>query len=177
LLSLSTVLRFLHLAAALVLFLALGIECTANSFLRRSTTSAEAQTWLRLARLGPVLNGPALAVLLLSGGYLAALSGAMKQAWIPASLLAIAVVFLLGIFVNIPRMRAIRQALPAAGDSLTVALRNPLLASSVRIRTAIALGIVFLMTAKQPFGPSMITLAVACALGIVLSIPLFRKPS
>jgi hypothetical protein len=175
LISLFIFLFFLHLVSALGLFIAFGIEWTANSFLRGATTSSEAQTWLRLARLAPLISGPALGVVILSGGYLAALSGGMKQGWISASLIAIAAVFLLGIFVNVPRQRAIRAALPAAGEPLITALRSPLLAASVRVRSSLALGIVFLMTAKQPFTPSMITLVSAAAVGLLLSVPLFSK--
>ena len=57
--------------------------------------------------------GLLIGVLLLSGGYLASLSGAMKQGWIPATLLAIAVALLLGIALIMPRMNKIRKCILA----------------------------------------------------------------
>ena len=169
---------FIHVTSALALFLAFGLEWAAISFLGRSSTPAEAQTWLRLARLAPLVNGPALGVSILSGGYLASLIGAMKQGWIPASILGIAVVMLLGFTINVPRARAIRLAIPKGGEALASALRNKLLPVSVRLRTFLALGIVFLMATKLPFGQSMLALAAAAAVGLLFSIPVItRKPA
>lgn len=168
---------YLHFLGVVVLFLAIGIEIAANSFLRRSATLEEARTWLRLARLGPLLNGPALGVLILTGGYLAYLLSAMRQGWIPASLLGIGLVFLLGITVNVPRMTRVRKALTREGatlDSGTVALLgDPLLAASTRVRALTALAIVLLMTAKLPFQDSLLALAGGALLGVVLAVPLW----
>jgi hypothetical protein len=176
--TLYVLIIFIHITSALALFIAFGIEWTAIAFLARAATPAEAQTWLRLGKLAPLINGPALGVLILSGGYLASLTGAMKQGWIPASFLGIAVVMLFGAFINTPRMRAIRLALPAGGEKLSAALHTKLLPVSVRLRSFIALGIVFLMAAKLPFGQSMLALAGGAVLGFLFSIPVFAsKPS
>src|SRR5215470_10618655 len=127
--TLYALIVFVHIAGALSLFLAFGIEWAAISFLGKSNTTQEAQTWLRLARLGPLVNGPALLVAILSGGYLGSLMGAYKQGstmtlfgWIPASFVAIAVVALLGGAINAPKMRAIRLAVPEGGEKLSAAL-------------------------------------------------------
>src|SRR5215467_8334964 len=98
---------FIHLTGAVALFLAFGLEWAAISFVCKSNTSQEAQTWLRLARIGPLVNGPALLVTILSGGYLASLISAFKQGWVPASFIGIAVVALLGGAINAPKMRTI----------------------------------------------------------------------
>src|SRR5256885_7626918 len=108
---------FLHLTSVVTLFLAFGIEWAAISFLGKATSPAEAQTWLRLGRLAPLINGPALLVAILSGGYLASLIRAFKQGWVPASFIGIAVVALLGAAINVPKMRAIRLAGPPGSDA------------------------------------------------------------
>lgn len=166
---------FTHLIGAVALFLAFGLEWAAISFLGNSNTAQEAQQWLRLGRLGPLINGPALGVLILSGGYLAHLSGAMKQGWIPASLVGILVVGTLGGAINVPRMRAIRQAIPEGGEKLSSALRNKSLPVSVRLRTFGALSIVLMMVAKGPFIQSLFILLGGLVLGLLVCIPVFGR--
>ena|SRR5438128_5038557 len=169
---------FIHLAGAVSLFLAFGLEWAAISFLGSASTPQEAQNWLRLARLSPLINGPALGIVILSGGYLASIIGAMKQGWIPASLVGIVVVAFLGSVINVPKMRAIRLAIPEGGEKLSSALRNKLLPISVRLRTFLALSIVYMMVAKLPFVPCVLVLLAGLVVGFVFSIPVFaRKPA
>jgi Predicted integral membrane protein (DUF2269) len=176
--TLFALIVFIHLTGAVALFLAFGLEWAAISFLGNSNTPQEAQAWLRLGRLGPLINGPALGVLILSGGYLAHLNGSMKQGWIPASLVGILVVGAFGGAINVPRMRAIRLAIPESGEKLSSALHNKLLPISVRLRTFSALSIVFMMVAKLPFAQSMLALLGGLILGLLFSIPVAtRKPA
>lgn len=173
-----TLVLFVHLVSVVILFAAFGIEWVAISFLGTAKSPEEARIWLRLARLGPLVNGPALLVAILSGGYLASLTSAFKQGWISASFVGIVVVALFGVAINVPKMRAIRQAIPNGGQALSTALQTKLLPVSVRLRTFTALGIVFLMTVKQPLGPSMLTLLAGLVVGLLFSIPVFaRKPA
>lgn len=176
--TLYSLVLVVHLLSVLGLFIGLGLEWTATSLLRRSTTAAEARAWLRVYRVSPPLSGPSLLVILLSGGYLASLIGVMKQGWIPATFIGIALAIILGVTVNMPRLGAIRKALPANDDPLSAVVRARLrdvqLATSVRLRISIAAGIVFLMATKLPFGPSMLALACSIAFGLFLSIPAWR---
>ncbi|HXJ46737.1 MAG TPA: hypothetical protein VNK47_08705 [Candidatus Dormibacteraeota bacterium] len=175
--TLYALILFLHLTGVVALFLAFGIEWAAISFLVSANSAAEAQAWLRLGRLGPLINGPALLLVILSGGYLASIINVFKQGWIPASFIGIAVVAALGVAINVPKMRAIRLAIPKGGDALSTALRTKLLPVSVRLRTFAALGIVFMMVAKGPFGASMLALLAGLFLGLLLCIPVVTRKS
>jgi uncharacterized membrane protein len=179
--TLFSIILFIHVASALALFIGFGLEWTASSLLRRSTNAEQARSWLRVYRVSPPISGPALAVLIISGGYLAYLAGLMKQGWIPATLIAIAVAVVLGIVFNMPRLKAIRAALPAGNEPLSNALiarlNDSVLATSVRVRAMIALGIVFLMATERPFGESMIALGCAVILGLICSIPAWKRKS
>jgi len=176
--TLYALILFLHLTGVVALFLAFGLEWAAISFLGNATTPTEAQTWLRLGRIGPLVNGPALGLVILSGGYLASLISAFKQGWIPASFIGIAVVAALGGAINVPKMRAIRLAIADGGKNLSAALRCKLLPVSVRLRTFAALSIVFMMAAKLPFAKSMLALLGGLVLGLLLCVPvLARKPA
>jgi hypothetical protein len=173
--TLHALILFLHLTGVVGLFLAFGIEWAAISFLGKSTTPGEAQTWLRLGRIGPLVNGPALLLVILSGGYLASLISAFKQGWVPASFVGIAVVAALGGAINAPKMRAIRLAIPVGGEKLSTALHTKSLPVSVRLRTFAALSIVFMMVAKLPFRPCMLALFAALMCGLLFSIPVFTR--
>jgi|SRR5215470_2696620 len=173
--TLHSLILFIHLTGAVALFLAFGLEWAAISFLGKSNTSQEAQTWLRLARLGPLVNGPALLVEILSGGYLASLISAFKQGWVPASFIGIAVVALLGGAINAPKMRTIRLAIPEGGEKLMTALRSKALPVSVRLRTFAALGIVFMMVTKLPFAQCVFALLIGLIVGLLFCIPVFGR--
>lgn len=172
---------FIHLISALALFIGFGLEWTASALLRRSTNAEQARAWLRVYRVSSPVSGPALLLLILSGGYLASLIGVMKQGWIPATFIAIAVVVALGVAINVPRLGRVRKALAAGSGELAPELRarlqDGLLATSVRLRISIAAGIVFLMATKLPFGSSMLALGCAAVFGLLLSIPVWRTPS
>src|SRR6516165_8920913 len=91
-----TLVIYCHLLGALALFAGYGIEWTASALFRKASSTEQVRAWLSVFRVSPPLSGAGLAILILSGGYLASLSGAMKQGWIPATLLAIGVVLILG---------------------------------------------------------------------------------
>ncbi len=175
--TLYTLIVFLHLTAALALFLAFGIEWAAVSFLGKASTCDEAAHWLRLAKLGPLVNGPALLLAILSGGYLASLISAFKQGWVPASFVGIAIVALLGGAINAPKMRAIRLAIPKGGNALTAALQTKALPVSVRLRTFTTLAIAFTMTTKLPFLHCLLALLGGLVVGLLLSIPVLARKS
>jgi hypothetical protein len=176
-----TVVLYAHLLGAVALFIGQGIEWTASSLFRGASSTEQVRAWLRVFKVSPPLSGIGIGVLLLSGGYLASLSGAMKQGWIPATLLAIGIALLLGFAFILPRMNKIRKALPSLSEPVSPELRNrlsdPVLLSAIRIRVLLAAGIVYLMAAKLPFTPSLIALAISLVAGLLLSLPVMRRPS
>jgi len=174
-----TLVLYSHLLGALALFIGYGIEWTASSLFRNATSTEQVRAWLRVFKVSPPLSGAGLGVLLLSGGYLASLSGAMKQGWIPATLLAIGIALILGFAFILPRMGKIRKALPSlnqpVSDDMRARLADPLLLAAIRVRVLLAAGIVYLMAAKMPFNPSLIALAAALLAGLLFSIPVLRR--
>jgi len=176
-----TVVLYAHLLGAVALFIGQGVEWTASSLFRGASSTEQVRAWLRVFKVSPPLSGIGIGVLLASGGYLASRSGAMKQGWIPASLLAIGVALLLGIVVIMPRMNKIRKTLPSLNEPVNAELRmrlsDPVLLSAIRIRVLLAAGILYLMAGKMPFIPSLVTLLVALVAGLLLSAPVWRRPA
>jgi hypothetical protein len=179
--SVFSAVLFLHLLGALALFIGYGIEWTASSLFRNASSTEQVRAWLRVFKVSPPLAGAGLGVVLLSGGYLASLSGAMKQGWIPATLIAIFLALALGFALILPRMKRIRAALPPGNDAVSEELRerlaDPVLLTAIRVRVLVATGIVYLMAAKISFVPSLLALAMATVLGVIFAIPTWKtKP-
>jgi len=172
----STVL-FFHFVGLVGLFMGYGLEWIASSALRRATTGDQARTWLGLYRKSLPISGPALLLLILSGGYLASLTGGMKQGWLLASTIAIVIALVIGFVLILPRAKRIRAALPEGATALSgevlARVQEPAILTLVRVRTTLALGIVYLMTVKPEFVESFVVLGIAMVLGVVLAAPAF----
>jgi hypothetical protein len=173
------VVLFLHLAGAFALFIGYGIEWTASSLFRNAASVEQVRAWLRVFKVSPPLAGAGLGVLLLSGGYLASLSGAMKQGWMLATFIGIFLALALGFALILPRMKAIRAALPAGDEPVSAALRarlsDSVLLTAIRVRVLLATGIVYLMAAKPLLVSSLLVLVFAVILGLLFSIPVLTK--
>ena len=165
---------FVHIVSALTLFIGYGLEWTVSALLRHSNTTDQARAWLRVYRVSPPVTGVSLAVLILSGGWLAALTGGMYLAWLIVSVLGIVLALLIGFALILPRARAIRGALPEGTAPLTPEalqqLQSAALPTLIRVRVWLAAGIVYLMTVKPSLGVSLMVLAVSVLLGVLSSV-------
>jgi hypothetical protein len=174
-----TLAMFFHFLGLVALFVGYGLEWIVSGLLRQATTTDQVRAWLRVYRTSLPISGPGLLILILSGGYLASLSGSMKQGWISASLLAIVFALGIGFVFLLPRVRAIRGALPEGGGlpaNVSALLQAPAIPTLIRVRGLLALGIVYLMTVKPgSLGASLLVLGVALILGILASAGTFPK--
>ena len=172
---------FVHIVSALALFLGYGLEWTVSALLRHSSTTDQARAWLRVYRVSPPVTGAALAVLILSGGWLAALTGGMYHAWLIVSVAGIVVALLIGVALILPRVNAIREALPEGNLPLSpealLQLQSAALPTLIRVRALLAVGIVYLMITKPPLGASLIVLAVSMVLGVLFSVTSWSRGS
>jgi hypothetical protein len=175
---------FLHFAGMAGLFLGYGLEWGASTLLGSAANADQARAWLRIYRLSLPISGPGLLLLIFTGFYMAGVTYVSKEGWVMASLLAIVVALAVGFGLILPRMRSVRGALPEGNAPLSSeALRhiqNPLIPTLIRVRTLLALGIVYLMTIKPAaFGTSLLILLAAGVVGLLFSAPAWssRKSS
>ena len=166
---------FTHFLGLIGLFVGYGLEWAASSLLRRSTTADQARSWLRIYKLSLPICGPGLLILIISGGYMASITGSMRQGWISASLLAIVLALGLGFVLILPRIRTLRAALPEAGailpDATIARTQDPMLVTVVRTRFMLAVGIVLLMTAKPvTLSTSLFILLGAIVVGLLCAV-------
>ena len=171
---------FLHLAAMAFLFMGYGLEWTGTAFLRNATTAQAARSGLGTYRVSLPMSGPALLVLILSGGFLAGVTGASKEGWVLGTALGIIVALFIGFALVMPRMKRIKAALPAGDGPLSVEaldkVQDGVLITLIRVRAFIALGIVYLMTLKPALIMSLAVLFGAIVLGILFSATAWSKP-
>ena len=173
---------FVHLLGMVGLFVGYGLEWAASSLLRRSTTSDQVRAWLRIYKLSLPISGPGLLILILSGGYLASVTGSMKQGWIEAALIGIAFALGVGFSLILPRMKALRAALPEGDVPLSEKGRSlvndPMIITLIRVRTVLALGIVYLMTAKtETLATSLFILLGSIAVGMLCAATSWSRPA
>lgn len=171
---------FFHFVGMVGLFVGYGLEWTGSSLLRRATTSDQARSALALYRLSMPTSGPGLLVLILSGGYLATVTGGMRQGWISGALLGIVFALGLGFVFILPRVRTIRAAIPEGNAPLpeTALARagDPMVATLIRVRFLLALGIVALMTSKpQLLSTALFVLLGAIVVGLLAATDVWTK--
>jgi hypothetical protein len=179
--STYAIVLFLHFLGLIGLFVGYGLEWVASALLRRATTTQQARSWLRVYRVSLPISGPALLLLILTGGHLASMGIGFKQGWILASIIAIVVALFIGFVLILPRVRAIRGALPEGNVDLPAEalarLQAPVFVTLVRVRFLLALGIVYLMTAKTSLNTSLLILLGAMVVGVIVSIPSWSRPA
>jgi protein-S-isoprenylcysteine O-methyltransferase Ste14 len=112
-----SIVLFLHIIAMLGLFIALGTELLILSRVSRTVDRAEARAWMRASAISPAVALPSIALILLTGSFLAARTRGWAMAWIQVSLGAMALIGLLGGIAG-RRMRAVRQIAANRGASL-----------------------------------------------------------
>lgn len=171
---------FFHFVGMIALFVGYGLEWTGFSLLRRAISSDQARFALGLYRFSLPVSGPGLLLLILTGGYLASVTGGMRQGFISAAWLGIIFILGIGFVFVLPRVRTIRGAITEPGSPLpeaTIAqLKDPMVSTLVRIRFLLAIGIVALMTCKpQLLTTALFLLLGAIVLGLLTSVGLWTR--
>ncbi len=168
-----TIALFLHIVGALGFFVTLGLEWTSLRHVGRAGTAEQVREWMQvpneMGRLGMIAM-----LTLLAAGIFMMVTAWGPAPWILVTFAAIVLLIVLTATLTNPRMAAINQAVDQEQGSISPSLQNlvndPQLRISIQTRTAIALGIVFLMTAKPDFVVSLLTIVVAAIFGLVSGV-------
>jgi len=169
---------FLHVVGALGLFAALGLEWAGVRNLRSAVTLGQAREWTKLLRGVRWVEGPSLLILLATGFYASAAIGGGRP-WIGLGVLGLLMIAALGWLLTGRRLRRIDGVVTAHDGSMTSALArqlaDPVLTLSAWLRTALALGIVFIMSTKPDRAGAFTALGIALALGLAAGLPPFVR--
>lgn len=170
---------FLHLAALLAAIGTAGVAHFAEARLAAADTVGAARPWATLLnRVAPVFP-LALLVLLASGAYLVHREWSWSLGWIEAGLVGVTLLLANGAGVVGRRIRALRAVLGAADDGplsgeLAQLTRRHIGGLASWANTGLAVGIVFVMATKPGLAGSVVSLAVAATLGILVAFRLRR---
>lgn len=161
---LRTFILFIHVASAMGIFAAAGIEGMVLGQLRRANDDASAGASLAGYRFVQKVGGPSMGLTLLSGLTLAGMYWGWRLGWIDVALASIVLMIIIGSTMTGRSLGSLKGAATAAAVQAAV----PTLRKSLLLRVWILAGIVFLMTNKLALWPSVIAIAVALALGLVV---------
>ena len=151
----NSIALFLHIVSAVGFFMALGLEWTGLWQIRSATTPQQVGGWMRILKSVRKFGFASMLTAVITGIYMMVTdSGA--EAWIIVTMGSLVLVIVLAQVVTAPRMAAIGRALATEKVPLSQTFHSlanhPLLWISIQTRVAIALGIVFLKTAKPDLG-------------------------
>ena len=169
---------FLHIVGALGVSVALGLEWTGLWQIRSAMRPEQVRAWMGILRSASRAGIASMLTTVISGFYMMATAWG-GVAWIIVTLGALVLVIVLSVALTGPRMVAIGRALATekglVSQTFHILANHPLLWISIQTRVAIALGIVFLKTAKPDLGGSLLTIGVAIVLGLASALPVPRR--
>jgi hypothetical protein len=169
--SLYTLALFAHLVGVLGLFIGMGLQWVVIIGFRRAQTAAQVRLWSGPLRPVAMLGSISAALILLAGGYMMFTAWGAGTPWIVISLGAMLLMAALGMGITVRKLRVVQRAAMAYGPSDVISpelrrhIYNPMLWISAHLASAVALGIVFLMTTKPNWLISLLVVAVTMALG------------
>ena len=162
---------FLHIIGAFGLVAAITVEAISMRGLRGAIRSDDALMWLRISRGIVMRLAPAsLGLILLTGLDMVATTWG-PRGWILVALASLVLLAVVGAFGTGMRMGRIGPAIGRAqgplSDKLRSRLRDPILLTSLLVRSAIVLGIALLMTVKPSGLASLVIIVLAVAIGLL----------
>ena len=162
---------FLHIIGGFGLIAAITVEAIGLRGLRRAAQRNDALVWLGISRGIVMRLAPAsLGLILVTGLYMVATAWG-PRGWILVALASLLLLGVIGAFGTGLRMARIGPAVGRAqgplSDELRSTLRDPILLMSLRVRLAMVLGVVLVMTVKPSAGASLLVIVLAIGLGLL----------
>lgn len=172
---LYTIILFIHVIGALLLFAALGIEWLTFIRFRNANTYEAAGSWLKSFLVIPKLYMISMITILLSGIYMTIV--VWKDAgWIIIAFLAMILLGFMGARLTGKKMESIgKEIINGNGElpfELKEKMKDPGLWNSIQTRSAVAIGIIYLMTVKTGLVSSIVVIVISIIIGFA---PIFNK--
>jgi len=164
---------FLHIIGALGLFIGMGMEVIILKQLRDAKTNGQAFAGGGLMKILRTIFLSSTILLLLSGIYLVETSWGWT-AWVILGLTLMVVLSVIGsvsgkkVGMTIASLGKPDEFIP---EEARKKLSDPVILKSFIIRTALSLGIIFMMTLKPDWTGGIITIVVTLILGYLISLP------
>ena len=178
--SAYTVALFMHVSGAIGIFAGLSVWVFGVGALRRSQRVEQVRILAALIIRAGNLTVGSIIILGVAGFYMALTVWGIGTPWILVATVAFALLAPGGLLIIDPRVQAIaKQARDLQDGALPEALaartRDPLLGTGLNAYVACLFGIVFVMTNKPAVVESMLAIAIAVAIGVLTSLPLWSS--
>jgi hypothetical protein len=173
---------FLHICGALGYFISAGTRSLDMIILQRAQRVEQVRIITTLDNwLGP-LFGISLLTLVVTGLYMTVATWGFNTGWIDVALTSVILMAPAGALLMEPRRRAIVTMARELPDgpippALERHIHNRVLQGTAHALPLLLLGIVFLMTTKPSLGGSILVMAVALTLSIVVGVLMPRPTS
>lgn len=172
-------LLFLHIAAAIGLFIGLGIELISVMHVRRVHRSEQVREILDLAASTRVLAPLSAFIVLAAGLSLCLLRWSLRTPWIDVSLAVFLLTFFTGVTITGRRLAAIHRLAHENPDgplslSLIRRIDDPVLVATLCMTAALLLCVLLLMTTKPPLLSTLSIVFVGVLVGGGASVVLWR---
>jgi len=176
--SVYAIVVFLHIVGALGLFAALGLEWASLYNLRGVATAGQVREWAKLLSALRLVGGPSALTILVTGIYLMATRWG-GQGWIGVGLGGLVLIAALGGALTGRRSAAIVHAAATEDGAISATLghrlHDPVLLLSAWLRTALGLGIVFVMSIKPSAAWALTAMGVALVVGLAAGLPSWSR--
>ncbi|HKI79719.1 MAG TPA: hypothetical protein VKA26_14355 [Ignavibacteriaceae bacterium] len=163
---------FLHITGALGIFIGIGLEWFLVHNFGKATTYSGVVQWTDSFKVLPPIFSVSGILILISGIYLSVESWGMN-AWTISGLVLFLLIAVFGSVIVSKKIDSIIKLLDLEKENLSEAfinrIKSPLITQSLKIRAALALSIVFIMTTKPDWTVTLIVVGVALALGFLLT--------
>jgi hypothetical protein len=176
--TLYTLALFTHIVSAIGIFIGVSVWLFAALALRRAQSIGQVRALTSLIQPSGILTIISILLLGVAGFYMAITVWGERATWIIVATISFLLLAPFGAVVIDRRLRALAKAAAAALDgplpaSLAAQAQDPLVGIGLSVYIAVLLGIVFLMTTKLTLFDSIITMAIATALGLASGLLLW----
>ena len=173
---LHSLMLFAHVTSAMILVAAFGIEGLVLLELRTLSGTGQARAALTSFRYVQRTGGAGVGLTVVTGIYLASAYWGWRGAWMGTAFLTVVVIAIIGATMTGRATAALLGATPDRDPSSLIERRKSVLVASFTLRTALLIGIVFLMTVKPvAWQPSLGTVAAAGVIGLLFGLPGLRR--
>ena len=174
----GSIVLYMHIVGALGFFYALGMEWSGLRQIYGARTPEPVRAWMGVLKSVTKVGFVSMMATVVTGIYMM-VTWSGPQPWLVVTVASLVLLIVLAQAVTRPRMAAIGRALAMEKGPLSESfhgLTNNLpLWISIQTRIALVLGIIFLKVAQPELGGSVLTIAVAIALGITSALPALRR--
>lgn len=171
--KLYPLLLFLHVSAAMALFVGTGIWAIGILAIARAGQVAQVRILADLLLLVQTIVPASALLVIIAGTAMTQLSWSFRTPWITVALASLLVVGPFGTWVIDPRVRRLALLAHSLADgplpvSLARVAHDPALSIGLPLQMTMLFGIVFLMTIKPILSTAILTMGVALLLGLLL---------